>query len=63
MGDKFAFLASLREGIEETPLETQSRKDADFASIENRLGKRFTTSEMGLIDKATSKYSKGFSMR
>lgn len=38
----------------ESPLEAQSRKEANFADIESKLPQRFTKSEMSFIDKGTS---------
>ena len=38
----------------ESPLEAQSRKDADFESIEAKLPKRWSKTEMFFIDKGTS---------
>ncbi|OAP65405.1 hypothetical protein AYL99_01377 [Fonsecaea erecta] len=40
--------------VNESPLEAQSRKDADFESIEAKLPKRWSKTEMSFIDKGTS---------
>ncbi|KIW11340.1 hypothetical protein PV08_10640 [Exophiala spinifera] len=40
--------------LHETPLEAESRKEANFAEVESKLPKRFDRSEMGFIDKSTS---------
>lgn len=42
--------------LHETPLEAESRKEANFAEVESMLPKRFDRSEMGFIDKSTSEY-------
>ncbi|KAK5314829.1 hypothetical protein LTR20_002154 [Exophiala xenobiotica] len=42
------------QSLHETPLEADSRKQANFAEVEAKLPKRFDRSEMGFIDKGTS---------
>ncbi|KIY03138.1 uncharacterized protein Z520_01605 [Fonsecaea multimorphosa CBS 102226] len=42
------------QNFNESPLEAQSRKDADFESIEAKLPKRWSRTEMFFIDKGTS---------
>ena len=41
--------------LNESLLEAQSRKEANFAEVEANLPKRFTRSDMSFIDKGTSK--------
>jgi hypothetical protein len=41
----------------ETPLEAESRKDGDFAEVEDQMMNRYRLYEMGVLDKATGKYS------
>lgn len=45
----------LDQKINASPLEAQSRKEANFADIESKLPERFTKSDMSFIDKGTSK--------
>jgi hypothetical protein len=43
-----------RVDFKETPLEAESRKEANFAEVEAKLPKRYTRTEMSFIDKGTS---------
>jgi hypothetical protein len=51
--DKSSTMNALERNFEESPLEAQSRVNADFPRFEAQLPKRFSRSEMGLIDRGT----------
>lgn len=52
---KSTHVDQVEQKMHETPLESESRKEANFAEIEAKLPKRYTRSEMSFIDKSTSK--------
>ena len=53
--DKSSTVNAMEQNLNETPLEAQARKDGKFAEIESQLSKRYSRSEIGLIDKVTGR--------
>lgn len=52
--EKVSAANPLQQHWKETSLEAESRQAANFTEVEDKLGKRFSKSEMSYIDKATS---------
>lgn len=52
---KSARLDQADQESHESPLEAQSRREANFEEVEAKLPKRYIKTEMGLIDRGTSR--------
>ena len=45
----------IKQQVQETPLEAESRKAANFGDVEAKLGRRWSISDMPMVEMVTSK--------